>query len=82
MVELTVSQDDDGRIWLVQAPKGLFVELGEQAERKELVPYGTDRLIPLEADRGMYLPYVFIGDQGDGHARYLHMGRAVRRAGV
>jgi CubicO group peptidase (beta-lactamase class C family) len=82
VVELTISQDDDGRIWLVQSPKGLFAELGEQTERKELVAYGTDRLIPLEADRGMYLPYVFIGDHGDGRARYLHLGRAVRRAGV
>jgi CubicO group peptidase (beta-lactamase class C family) len=82
VMRLTVSQDEDGRIWLEQAPKGLFEELGEQPERKELVPYRDDSLIPVEADRGMYLPHVFLGDDGDGHALYLHIGRAVRRAGA
>jgi len=79
---MTVSQDEDGRIWLVQKPKGVFEELGEQVERKELVPYREDSLIPVEADRGMYLPHVFLGDDGHGHAQYLHIGRAVRRAGA
>ena len=35
--DLTVSQDDDGRIWIEQIPKGVFEELGGQAERTELV---------------------------------------------
>jgi CubicO group peptidase (beta-lactamase class C family) len=82
VVEMTVSQDEDGRIWLVQKPKGVFEELGEQVERKELVPYGEGSLIPVEPDRGMYLPHVFLGDDGHGHALYLHVGRAVRRAGA
>jgi CubicO group peptidase (beta-lactamase class C family) len=82
VMEMTVSQDEDGRIWLVQKPKGVFAELGEQAERKELVPYGESSLIPVEADRGMHLPHVFLGDDGHGHALYLHVGRAVRRAGA
>ncbi|MET9272001.1 serine hydrolase domain-containing protein [Kribbella sp. NPDC003557] len=82
VMEMTVSQDEDGRIWLVQKPKGVFAELGEQAERKELVPYGENSLIPVEADRGMHLPHVFLGDDGHGHALYLHVGRAVRRAGA
>jgi CubicO group peptidase (beta-lactamase class C family) len=38
VADLTVSQDDDGRIWLDQIPKGIFEELGERAERTELVP--------------------------------------------
>jgi len=82
VVEMTVSQDADGRIWLEQRPKGVFAELGEQVERKELVPYREGSLIPVEADRGMHLPHVFVGDDGHGHALYLHVGRAVRRAGA
>ncbi|MGD9958061.1 serine hydrolase domain-containing protein [Nocardioides sp.] len=80
--DLVVSQDDDGRIWLDMTPKGVAVEMGEVAERKELVHYAGDSLIPLEADRGMHLPHAFVGDDGAGHALYLHVGRAVRRAGA
>ena len=80
--DLTVSQDDDGRIWIDQVPKGAFIELGGQAERSELVAYRDDMLIPIEPDRGMYMPHAFLGDDGEGRALYLHLGRAVRRAGA
>jgi CubicO group peptidase (beta-lactamase class C family) len=80
--DLTVSQDDDQRIWIEQRPKGLFEELGERVERSELVHYRDDMLIPLQADRGMHMPHAFLGDDGSGHALYLHLGRAVRRAGA
>jgi hypothetical protein len=80
--DLTVSQDDDRRIWIEQVPKGVFVEMGGQVERSELVHYRDDMLIPVEADRGMHMPHAFLGDDGTGHALYLHLGRAVRRAGA
>ena len=77
---MTVSQDDDGRIWLDQVPKGIMVEMGGQPERNELVHYEADSLIPVKADRGMYIPHAFVGDDGHGRALYLHVGRAIRRA--
>jgi CubicO group peptidase (beta-lactamase class C family) len=77
--DLAVSQDDDGRIWIDMTPKGIALEMGEKPERKELVHYAGDSLIPLEADRGMHMPHAFVGDDGKGHALYLHVGRAVRR---
>jgi CubicO group peptidase (beta-lactamase class C family) len=80
--DLTVSQDSDQRIWIEQIPKGLLVEMGERAERSELVHYRDDMLIPVRADRGMHMPHAFLGDDGTGHALYLHLGRAVRRAGA
>ena len=82
VADLTVSQDDDGRIWLDQTPKGIFAELGEKPERKELVHYQGDSLIPAEPEHGMHMPHAFVGDDGEGHALYLHVGRAVRRAGA
>jgi hypothetical protein len=82
VVDMIVSQEEDGRIWLDMIPKGLFAEMGEQPERIELVAYGEDSLIPLKADRGMYLPHAFVGDDGEGRSLYLHVGRAIRRAGV
>jgi CubicO group peptidase (beta-lactamase class C family) len=78
--DLTVSQDDDGRIWVEQIPKGALVDMGGQVERTELVHYRDDMLIPVLADRGMHMPHAFVGDDGTGHALYLHLGRAVRRA--
>jgi hypothetical protein len=82
VMDLTVSQDPDGRIWVEQVPKGLFAEMGGAAERSELVAYAEDMLIPIKADRGMYMPHAFLGDDGQGRALYLHVGRAIRRAGV
>ena len=82
VADLTVSQDEDGRIWLEQTPKGIFAELGEKPERKELVHYQGDSLIPAEPEHGMHMPHAFVGDDGEGHALYLHVGRAVRRAGA
>jgi CubicO group peptidase (beta-lactamase class C family) len=79
VADLVVTQDDEGRIWIDTTPKGIAQEIGEKAERKELVHYSADSLIPVEADRGMYLPHAFVGDDGHGHALYLHVGRAVRR---
>ncbi|GAA3801318.1 serine hydrolase domain-containing protein [Nocardioides panacisoli] len=79
-VDLTVSQDEDGRIWADQVPKSeLAEELGAEAERRELVHFEGDSLINLEPIQGMHIPHVFLGDDGDGHAQYLHIGRAVRR---
>jgi CubicO group peptidase (beta-lactamase class C family) len=80
LLDLIVSQDDDGRIWLDQVPKGIIAEMGQQPERSELVHYADDSLIPVKADRGMYMPHVFLGDDGHGRALYLHVGRAIRRA--
>ena len=59
----------------------MFEDLGEKPERKELVHYRDDMLIPLQPDRGMHLPHAFLGDDGEGRPLYLHVGRAVRRAG-
>jgi hypothetical protein len=79
--DLTLSQDPDGRIWIEETPKGELAELVGQAVRKELVHYREDFLIPVEPEHGMYVPYAFVGDDGAGHARFLHVGRAVRRVG-
>jgi CubicO group peptidase (beta-lactamase class C family) len=80
--DLVVSQDGAGRIWLDMTPKGAAIEMGEVAERKELVHYAGDSLIPIEPDRGMHMPHAFVGDDGHGRALYMHVGRAVRRAGA
>ena len=82
VADLVVSQDEDGRVWLEQIPKGLFEELGEQPERRELVHFRGDSLINVEPEHGIHIPHAFVGDDGDGHALYLHIGRAVRRAGA
>lgn len=82
VADLEVTQDEDGRIWLEQTPKGLFEELGEQPERRELVHFRGDSLINVEPEHGIHIPHAFVGDDGDGHALYLHIGRAVRRAGA
>jgi CubicO group peptidase (beta-lactamase class C family) len=82
VVDMVVSQDGDGRIWVEQIPKGIFAELGEKPDRRELVAFGEDRLIPVESPEGIHTPHCFVGDDGAGHALFLHVGRALRRAGA
>jgi CubicO group peptidase (beta-lactamase class C family) len=79
VIDMVVSKDDEGRVWLDQTPKGVFAEMGEEPERKELIPYRDDAMIPAESEGGMFLPHIFMGDDGNGRALYLHIGRALRR---
>ncbi|MFC5679202.1 serine hydrolase domain-containing protein [Aeromicrobium endophyticum] len=80
VMDLVVSQEDDGRIWVDLVMKGMFADMGEEPERLELVAFGHDSLIPLKADRGMHLPHTFLGEDQHGNAQYLFIGRAIRRA--
>jgi CubicO group peptidase (beta-lactamase class C family) len=77
--DLVVTQDDDGRIWLDETPKGIAVEFGDTPSRSELVHYRDDTLIAVRPDRGMHRLRAFLGAE-TGRAAYLHTGRAVARA--
>ena len=52
VADLVVSQDEDGRIWLEQTPKGLFEELGEKPERKRARPLPRRQPDPVEPEQG------------------------------
>jgi hypothetical protein len=79
ILENTVSQDADGRVWVHQKPKDLAVELGLSPLRYELVQLRDDTLIATEPDEGIYLPHTFVGDDCTGSTQYLHTGRVDRR---
>ncbi|MEV0261289.1 serine hydrolase domain-containing protein [Streptomyces sp. NPDC050617] len=79
VADTVVSQDADGRIWAERTPKGIFAQLGGGPERTELAPAREDSLIAVERRHGMHQIHSFVGDDGDGHALYLHTGRADRR---
>lgn len=82
MMDMRVSQDQAGRIWVDQVPKGMAIEMGMPKKRAEYVSYGEDRIISIEPTNGLFMPFAFLGDDGDGHAKYLHMGRAMPRLNV
>ena len=83
VADMVVTQDEDGRIWIEQVPRGVFEEMGEKPEKRELVHFDGDSLINLEPEAGgLHIPHAFVGDDGEGRALYLHVGRAVRRAGA
>ncbi len=79
VARLTVSQDEDGRIWLEHVPRGALAELVGQAERDELVQLDGDTLISVRSHHAMHQPHVFLGDDGSGRALYIHSGRAIKR---
>ncbi|WP_020661605.1 serine hydrolase domain-containing protein [Amycolatopsis benzoatilytica] len=78
--DVVISQDDEGRIWSEDRPKGKAAEFGS-GSKVELVGWAEDSLILKEAHSGFYLPFVFLGDDGSGRAAYVHSGRATKRAG-
>jgi CubicO group peptidase (beta-lactamase class C family) len=78
----TVTQDEDGRIWMEDKPLGELAELVGQSEKTELVHLTGDTLIPVEPKYGIHIPQVFTGDDGSGRALFIHSGRAIRRAGL
>ncbi|MEV7662589.1 serine hydrolase domain-containing protein [Paenarthrobacter sp. NPDC089316] len=79
VADVVVSQDPDGRLWLERIPKGLYEEVGDQREKIELVAAGGDSFLPAQLQYGMHLPHVFLGDDGEGRALFVHTGRADRR---
>ncbi len=79
VADTVVSQDAEGRIWAERTPKGIFAQLGGPPERIELVAAREGALIAVERRHGMHQVHSFVGDDGDGHALFLHTGRADRR---
>lgn len=79
VAELTVAQDDEGRLWLEQTPKGILAEIGGHPERFELVRLDGHTFVQVEPRMGVHLSHVFVGDDGAGRALYVHSGRATRR---
>ncbi|HEX3907925.1 MAG TPA: hypothetical protein VHW92_08335, partial [Mycobacteriales bacterium] len=80
MGKTEITQDDDGRVWMTDTPLGELAELIGEVEKTELVHLENDTLIPAAPKYGIYLPQVFIGDDGSGRSLYIHSGRATRRA--
>ncbi len=79
VLHVVVSQDDDGRVWSELQPQGAAPDPSSEAQRIELVPLGPDVLVPLEPVQGLHIPHAFVGREGDGPARWLHIGRAMPR---
>jgi CubicO group peptidase (beta-lactamase class C family) len=79
VADLEVTQDENGQVWVEQRPKDIIDGLSQQAERQQMVAFASDALIPLHSQHGLHMPHVFIGDDGNGHARFLHIGRAMPR---
>jgi CubicO group peptidase (beta-lactamase class C family) len=79
LVDSLVTQDTFGRVWIDKTPKGLALQMGMEPQRIEVVHMAGDTLIALEAENGVHTPHAFVGNDGAGHAQFLHTGRASRR---
>ncbi|SEG98864.1 CubicO group peptidase, beta-lactamase class C family [Nonomuraea solani] len=69
MLNITISQDESGTIWADQTGSPRF----------RLLPHDGDTLISAEPAQGIHRMQVFVGDDGHGRARFLHIGRALPR---
>jgi CubicO group peptidase (beta-lactamase class C family) len=77
--DMEVSQDDTGRVWLEQRPKGLLLEMGEQPSTDELIAFGEDSLIMRDEKNGMHIVYTFLAPDAEGRHSYVQFGRALAR---
>jgi CubicO group peptidase (beta-lactamase class C family) len=77
VMEMTVTRDDEGRLWLDEVPKGVFAQLGVPAKRSRVVPHGESSLINVDRQMGIHFLYAFLGSEGP--AEFLHNGRAMPR---
>lgn len=79
-MELEVSRDDAGRLWLEQRPTPELLALGAQPSTDELVRFEDGSLIVQERKSGMHMVLAFLEPASDGRASYIHFGRAVPRS--
>jgi len=79
IVEMEFSADDEGRIWLEQRPKGMLLELGEEASREEVIGFSENSLIMRSEQSGMHIVFAFLSPDEEGRYTYVHSGRAISR---
>lgn len=79
VLDMIVSRDDKGRLWMSEVPKGFVAELAQPESETQLVLHGPDALITVEKSQGTHWLYAFLGDDGHGRAAFLHTGRAMPR---
>ena len=78
VADTVISQDEDGRVWKHTRIKAEYAKTLPQPEDVELVGFRDDTLVTKTLYHGVHLPHAFIGDDGEGHALFLHTGRADR----
>ncbi|KNY06481.1 hypothetical protein AKH00_08410 [Microbacterium sp. GCS4] len=79
-VEMEVSRDMEGRLWLEQRPAPELSALGAEPSTDELVRFEQGSLIAREPKDGRHLVLAFLAPGDDGRASYIHFGRAVPRS--
>ncbi|WP_127794320.1 serine hydrolase [Agromyces sp. LHK192] len=80
VMDVVVTVDEEGRLWAQDVGKGEFASLVSAAPPARVVPHGDGSLITTEQKMGTHWIYVFLGDDGQGRAAFLHTGRAMPRA--
>jgi CubicO group peptidase (beta-lactamase class C family) len=77
MAETTVTQSTaDGKLRIDRRPTPVFAQLGVQPEHVEVVRSTNETFVSVETQKGVHLPYAFVGEGENGHALFLHTGRA------
>jgi hypothetical protein len=79
LVSIRVVADNDGRLWAETTPLGIAA-IGGQQERYELVHVDDHRFVRLGKRPQDRQAHAFVGHDNGAGWRYLHTGRAHRRA--
>ncbi|GGH45192.1 serine hydrolase domain-containing protein [Microbacterium album] len=80
VMDVVVTQDDDGALWLQPSIKGELAALAPAQPAERVAPYGEHGLIQVEGTGGVHVVYAFLDPGDDGRYRFIHTSRALPRS--
>jgi len=82
IVDWTLRQEPDGRLWVEEIPGPEAAAVGEEPENYEVVPYATDQVVTADALHGAHHVFGFTGRDSSGRATHLTTSRVFPRANL
>lgn len=82
IVDWTLRQDPDGRLWVEEIPGPEAAAVGNEPESYEVVPYATDQVVTADALHGAHYVFGFTGRDPAGRATHLTTSRVFPRASL
>ncbi|MER7798590.1 serine hydrolase domain-containing protein [Microbacterium sp. NPDC096154] len=80
VMDVVVSRDDAGALWIETKLKGDFAALAPAEPPERVVPYSERGLIQAEGKGGVHVVYAFVDSDADGRHAFLFTSRALPRS--
>lgn len=82
IVDWTLRQDPDGRLWVEEIPGPEAAAVGDEPQSYEVLPYAIDQVVTADALHGAHHVFGFTGRDSVGRATHLTTSRVFPRANL